>query len=282
MRTCSDCFKTFSHAGDLRHHRQLYHQLEKRPPVHYFCYYCNFKTLYKYNLSKHVKAHLTQKRKKTRNNNVCSLCGTFECVDRKLMVDHYKSAHEVLLNEQTLNFNSWDQFLAWKLDTENAECCKFVMRDGKKQRERFIVSKYRCFRDGHFLAKGSGTRRLKLKGSCRINGICPASLTARKHLSSGAVSVRYIAAHVGHYAEIGRLNLTLEEKNEIAHKLAAGVPIGTILDSLRESINNGEVNRIHLTTRKDLWNIRNTLHLQNGSTLHADDRTSVEAWLSTG
>ncbi|KAF6206447.1 hypothetical protein GE061_017680 [Apolygus lucorum] len=181
-----------------------------------------------------------------------------------------------------MQFESFDEFKSWKEETETSESCRFVMRGGKTvNKNDSNTSYFRCFRDGYFVSRGAGKRRPRAKGSCRIGGVCPASMKVTETPSTGTVLVKYVAQHVGHSSKVGRMFHTEKEKEEISSKLAAGVPIGTLLDSIRDSICKGELSRSHLPTRKDLWNIRSRTHPQNGFMLNSDDRVSVEAWLGT-
>ncbi|KAF6208518.1 hypothetical protein GE061_016976 [Apolygus lucorum] len=153
---------------------------------------------------------------------------------------------------------------------------------GPKERRNVRIRYYRCFRDGHFYAKGKGLRHLKMKGSVKIDSVCPAMIKAEEDKATGVIRVSYIHTHVGHLQELGRLNLSKSERAEIAQKVAMGIPYGTILDTIRESVKNQDVGRLHLTTRKDIWNVQSSFGLMGTEKgfIHGSDRTSVEVWVA--
>lgn len=80
--------------------------------------------------------------------------------------------------------------------------------------------------------------------------------------------------------ELGRLNLTTEEKEDLARKISLKIPFDEILDSVRDSIINEKILRIHLLTRQDLYNIELEFNLNRQSVRHHNDLVSVESWIS--
>ena len=198
------------------------------------------------------------------------------------MISHYVETHDVSVEEKHLEFGDFSKFLTWKEGVEQLEVCQFSDRCGPKDLPEVVTRYFRCSRDGFFKKKGKGLRHLKVKGSIKINGVCPASIKTSKSKATGVISVTYIHTHVGHSQELGRLNLSKTERAEIARKLAMGIPYKTILDCVRESMKTGRVRRFNLTTRKDIWNVQSSFHLRQTERgfIHGNDRTSVEAWVN--
>lgn len=95
-----------------------------------------------------------------------------------------------------------------------------------------------------------------------MNGVCPASIEVEENITNGLIHVKYIQTHVGHSTGLNHLNLSINEKIMIARKLAKGIPHNNILDSLRKSKKNSDIRRLHLTTRKDLWNIQTSFGIR--------------------
>ncbi|KAF8789517.1 hypothetical protein HNY73_007450 [Argiope bruennichi] len=62
----------------------------------------------------------------------------------------------------------------------------------------------------------------------------------------------------------------------LAEKLAMKIPLDIILDDVRESISESGMQRLHLPTRQDLYNIENSYLLT--SKKHFDDAISVDIW----
>ena len=65
--------------------------------------------------------------------------------------------------------------------------------------------------------------------SIKINGFCPAVKTDDK------VLVTVISTHIGHKEDLRACHLNKDEKDEIAKKLASGVPVQRILHDIRDS-----------------------------------------------
>lgn len=122
-------------------------------------------------------------------------------------------------------------------------------------------------------------RHLKILGSKKINAYCPASIKVVK-AKDGKCTVYYQATHVGHLNDLGHLNLTELERKMLAEKIAANIPFDTILDEIRVSIMDCELERMHLLTKKDLHNIEKSFHLTSDAVKHSSDYVSVDLWVN--
>lgn len=74
--------------------------------------------------------------------------------------------------------------------------------------------------------------------------------------------------------------MTSHERKVIAQKIASKIPFSDILDEIRDSVTNCELERIHLLNRKDLYNIEQSFKLNSLSVRHQNDAISVEAWVN--
>ena len=83
--------------------------------------------------------------------------------------------------------------------------------------------------------------------------------------------------HYGHSKSLGHLNLTTEDRQQIAGKLAQGVSFEKILNNIRESVNT-KLSRIHLATRRDILNVERAYGLRSIEK-HQNDALSVDAWV---
>ncbi|KAK9711232.1 hypothetical protein QE152_g25542 [Popillia japonica] len=92
------------------------------------------------------------------------------------------------------------------------------------------------------------------------------------------ISVKYFKTRAGHEADIGHLSLTPAEHESIAVKIADKISFSAILDKVRDSVKNSELERIHLITRKDLYNIENSYNLNSASVRHREDAVSGVSW----
>ncbi|GFU58453.1 uncharacterized protein NPIL_323141 [Nephila pilipes] len=105
-----------------------------------------------------------------------------------------------------------------------------------------------CYPSGFYVSKGKGLRLLKTQGR--------------------------------HRNDIGHLSLTEFERRHIATKIASKIPFVEILDEIRDSVTDSKLERIHLLTKKDLYNIENCFNIDSNAIKHKDDGTSVDAWVN--
>ncbi|XP_008188185.1 uncharacterized protein LOC103310726 [Acyrthosiphon pisum] len=94
-------------------------------------------------------------------------------------------------------------------------------------------------------------------------------------------TVTFIDTHVGHLNDLGNLPLDKVTKDIIASKISEHIPFEHILDEVRDNISNNVLERTHLLTKKDLYNIEASYNLNNESVLHKNDALSVESWVQT-
>ncbi|CAB0006454.1 unnamed protein product [Nesidiocoris tenuis] len=263
---CARCDRAFPNRKGLNRHIK---RLHTPAAARFECYHCGFKTKYKHSLKWHVvERHQKIKEKSiiSRPSISCVFCRDFTSHRRSEMMRHYEEAHEVPLRQETLTFESFEDFEKWKESVERADASRFNFIRRKDYRY------FRCFRDGYFHSRSVGKRRLKAKGSVKIGGFCPASMKIVE--KNGSLKVTYIPNHVGHGKDLIHLNLTMKEKVEIAGKLAQNIPCRAILEEIKAS-KPEEIQRLHLTTRKDILNIRTSFNLDKPNASFTDDPTSA-------
>ncbi|KAJ8926475.1 hypothetical protein NQ314_021161 [Rhamnusium bicolor] len=92
----------------------------------------------------------------------------------------------------------------------------------------------------------------------------------------------YVCHRSGHGQErdLGHLFLTKTQRENIAAKVAAKIPLQAILDEIRDSAVNCNLECIHLLTRKDLYNIEDSFNLKGSSVRHANNAISMKAWVN--
>jgi hypothetical protein len=170
-------------------------------------------------------------------------------------------------------------FQKWKSQIESQEKSSYVLMKGACTKGDVMVRYFRCHRSGS--AVSYATERLPpSKGSCKMGKTCPAIMHVVQKLgSSGSISVKHVSTHVGHKDEYCFMNLSKQERTQIAMKLKAGVEIQRILDDVRDSVTNEQQpTRIHFLTRQDIHNIRRDFQL-DVEKRHQDDSTSVALWV---
>ncbi|XP_050499982.1 uncharacterized protein LOC126880257 isoform X1 [Diabrotica virgifera virgifera] len=156
----------------------------------------------------------------------------------------------------------------------------FINKRNKNINETTTKLEYYCHRSGYYKARGENIRHLKRQGTNKINGYCPANLKVT--IKNGKYSVNYCGTHVGHkqVEDLGHLFLTKEERHQIAAKIASKVPMQVILNDVRDSVSQCQLQRMHLLTKKDLFNIERSYNLNASSVRHENDAISVEAWVN--
>ena len=157
---------------------------------------------------------------------------------------------------------------------ESKTNASFVRATGEKLTLDTTVTYYYCNRSGYFLSRGN-QRHSKSQGTSKLNTYCTAAITVRKN--ENQILVSYCPTHYGHKMLLGHLRIPRNERQAIAGKLLQGVTFERILDDIHDSMDNS-INRIHLTTRKDIANIQQAYKLREAH-YHEDDATSVKIWV---
>lgn len=163
---------------------------------------------------------------------------------------------------------------------ESETFSSFIHKRTNRKNQAAVKIEYYCHRSGYFKARGANIRHLKTQGSNKINGYCPANL--KVVLKNGRYFANHCKTHVGHKLEedLGHIFLTKTERDQIATKIASKVPLQIILNEIRDSISTCQLQRIHLLTKKDLYNIEKSYNLNASSVKHENDAISVEAWVN--
>ncbi|GFT60174.1 hypothetical protein NPIL_84971 [Nephila pilipes] len=73
-----------------------------------------------------------------------------------------------------------------------------------------------------------------MAGSNKINGNCPSKVKVCEDNEKQAY-VEFTKTHLEHGKDLGRMQITSKEKDELARKLEKKIPIETILDEIRDS-----------------------------------------------
>ncbi|KAJ4452348.1 hypothetical protein ANN_03881, partial [Periplaneta americana] len=162
------------------------------------------------------------------------------------------------LKAEAQEFPTHLDFYSWKRTVEDRDVALFV----KTRAEKVLACKsksatFYCHRSGYYTPKVSPDNRkreLKIQGSSKIDGYCPARMKTIFH-DDGRVLVEYCATHVGHKNELAQLHLHSDERKEIATKIAMKVSYDEILTNVRSSVTKEELKRKHLITKHDLYNI---------------------------
>ena len=169
--------------------------------------------------------------------------------------------------------------MQWKEQYETSSRSSFVLHSSPKERcsVDYVTYYYYCNRSGKYVARGKGKRQLKIQGSSKLDTHCPAYIRAKRH-QDGQVHVEICDYHT-HELLLAHLPLPESTRQIVAAKLADGVTISTIFDSVRDETLEGVITRKHLLCRQDIHNIKHQYNLE-GVKLHSDDHTSVSLFVA--
>ncbi|XP_046688307.1 uncharacterized protein LOC124374051 [Homalodisca vitripennis] len=188
------------------------------------------------------------------------------------------------LKRETLYFESVNAFDLWLKETERISKTCFVKKksDPIKTNSDTVIktSHLHCSRSGVFNSKPSKEtrkRELKIQGTRKINGYCPCGIRVT-YFNDGKVTAVYCPSNVGLKTDLAHLNLSLEERKRIASSMASKIPFDVILDNVRCTVNKQELDRVHLLTKQDLYNIESEFGLDE-TVRHKNDAVSVDAWV---
>lgn len=200
------------------------------------------------------------------------------------IIDHFQTEHKIKIEKIQFIVKTLDEFEAWKKNLEKVEKCDYIHESGKKSREN---SQWQCHRSGYFTPVKKPKRRLAKKGSKKIDGFCPSSIHLIKNSTTGFYEVTFISTHVGHDNDLEHVRFDSEIREEIASKVAAGIPTDRIVKSCR-SRNEDSSTQIktkhHLVTRKDVYNVGFLNNVSNISVRNErrcpDDVEGVESYVT--
>lgn len=275
---CIECKRTYKRLGDLRKHVKKSHRarVDEIAPLkvinrQFKCDHCSKQFTRQNRLKLHLKSvHetvlVTTKKK-------CVLC-EFTARYKTEFNQHYETAHEIKVEQETVCFDTLADFASWKSSVEKETLAKFVKEGTTKPH----TTTFKCHRSGSFTSRSKGKRHLKSKGSNKINGLCPAMIKLVPE-AGGKYKAQFTKTHVGHRNELGNLFLSDSERRDIAAKLAAKVPFDVILNEAKDEAKSSPMERVHLLTRKDLYNIQASFNLHSTAVRHRNDSANIDAWV---
>ncbi|XP_049811058.1 uncharacterized protein LOC126253607 [Schistocerca nitens] len=209
----------------------------------------------------------------------CPLCD-ISVLSKKSYYDHLSMKHAVSIASEETEFASFQEFSEWKKQTERKTLSLYVKKCGS-YRTSDNVNRHSlvCHRSGQYVSNSKGIRRMKIQGTNKIEGVCPSSIEVTE-AGDGSCKVKYVVTHVGHQDGVRHLNLTEEERNTLAVDIANKVPLQAILDIVRDTLSDSMPERIHLLTKKDLYDTEQCNNLRSEVMRQKDDGISVEAWVN--
>lgn len=300
---CSDCGNVYKRLYDLRKHVKKLHTeklneiaplkklnkrqtcasdkiIQKSIKVYDFkCDICDKNFTLKKHLTFHKKVHGIVTEKSTKHLK-CPLC-EFSDNSKENLYKHFAVDHNIQVDIEQFELSSWEEFENWKKSIECESNSRYIKGRGDMTNKIHNTYSYVCHRSGNFISQGNNKRHLKIKGSKKIGAFCPSRIKVQINNCNYQCRIIYIKTHVGHDADLGHIYLTKEEREIIASKIALKIPFDEILDDIRYKAlcTEESVQRLHLLTKKDLFNITASYNLKSDAVRHTNDAISVEAWI---
>ncbi|KAH1022594.1 hypothetical protein HUJ04_011974, partial [Dendroctonus ponderosae] len=170
-------------------------------------------------------------------------------------------AHDIDLKVEKLHFDSSENFSIWFSNTQKESLTQFIAEKTSVSTNETNVT-YICHRSGFYKSRSLGVRHLKSQGTKKINEYCPAGIQVVIDNERGNHEITFVRTHVGHQNDLSHLFLTKEERTMIATKIAMKIPFDAILD---------DIQRLHLLTKKYVFNIEACFNLHSKSQRHTND-----------
>ncbi|KAJ8957460.1 hypothetical protein NQ317_016983 [Molorchus minor] len=244
---CSSCESAFSNFSNLKRHVLKLHPNE-----------VNLSSL-KFHKKSHEQGESLPKT--VTSNQKCPLCDFTG--DKTGVITHVTEGHDITIVKETIRFDTMEQFESWKNDFEKNSNARFVKEYSKSSTNAYKNISFICHRSGKYISESKGLRHLKTQGSNKIGALCPANIKLQINKGDGTCKALVTKTHVGHVCDVGRLSLTPAERKQLGIQIASKIPFNDILDQVRDSLTDGNLQRINLLTKKDLYNIENSFNLNS-------------------
>lgn len=198
---------------------------------------------------------------------------------------HLITSHDVLLVHEHFRFLGMEEFQSWKLNMEKNTTSVFVKIRCHSSDDTNIWW-YMCHRSGCYQPRVENRhRRIKLQGSMKIGGYCPAAITLFENKETGRCKASYVSTHLGHNTcdetELAHMYPTIEEKEQLAEKIVEGVPYNRILtDNVDVAEEDPSMDPLYLLNKQSLFNISNTFRIEVPAAPAVLKPYSVEAFVA--
>lgn len=285
LKECSECGKPFLNLVNFHKHMKSKHPhstatlvLQGIKDGEFGCDTCGKVFSQRKNLRRHVMDKHKDESAYYSGKPVaiyqCPLCSFNKSGDVSLIVKHFASNHNISVITKEKEFSCKESFLKWKDDLEHSTKSSYV-----KKAHVGSTSYYRCHRSGKYKPRGKGLRNLKVQGTNKIGGFCPAGMQVR--INDDKYFVKYSETHVGHTNDLKHLKLSNQERRSLASKIAAQVSLDEILTNVRKSAGstNAELARLSLVTKQDLANIMRQYNLEGTVVKRSAEAVSLDSWL---
>lgn len=274
---CNECcYKTPSQRNLKIHYTKVHKNNKEDSSKQFHCSHCKSK----YTFLKHLKFH------ERRVHNIgeplrqlvkrkCPMCPFSSCAkEREEINKHLENQHKIILEWRSLNFTTLQEFHNWRIKFEDESIAKYLKRYATGTRLH-----YTCHRNGTFQSTSNNNRkqRINIMESCKIGAYCPSEIKV-KIRPNGSAKVSYLKTHVGHRCELKHIHLRLKDRKST--QLENKTPHEEILKTIRGSVTNSELKRIHLMNKKNILNIEKDFNIKSADVEDSFDITSIDAWVN--
>ncbi|XP_037068793.1 uncharacterized protein LOC119090104 [Pollicipes pollicipes] len=206
-------------------------------------------------------------RDSARNKQICKEVSDGEpCTETFWSViglrEHLAKRHgiDAATHSLTEEFNSVDEFQAWKAQYEAANGVVYNIASSRPRSG--TTARYLCSRSGVYAPAGTGKRRLKSQGTCKLGCRCTSDVVATTR-EDGTVLVKVHPFHYGHptdMSNIPHVRIPKLHKAAIKEKLLNDVPMSRIIKDVRETFGRDaaagtSASRTYWLQRRDLHNM---------------------------
>lgn len=132
----------------------------------------------------------------------CPLCCKNFC--RPDFPSHFENEHKIKLQKETLEFDSFSDFLEWKAFMEDETQSSYY----KERNSKYGQMNYHyfiCNRSGTYKPKSLCVKFPKGQGSCKMNAYCPSSIRVQER-KDGNCLVTYQQVHVHHKQDSNKVH----------------------------------------------------------------------------
>ena len=148
---CKQCKIKYSRFADLRKHIKNKHpgELDKLAPIKNSSYKFSCNCGKTFNQRNNFNLHLTTHHPelKSEGSKKCPLCN-FTGYFKTNLINHYSVVHQIIIEEETLQFNSETESNNWKGLLEKQELCSFVKCRGMLEKNSKRQNNWGCSRSG--------------------------------------------------------------------------------------------------------------------------------------
>lgn len=198
----------------------------------------------------------------------CPIC-SMQFNKKPAVLKHFSEDHNIDMVSETMEFDTRADFDEWRMRLEEETRNNYVTRSSYTSSNSQLTV-FLCSRSGYYTSESTGKRILKMKGTRKINGYCPATIHL-KITADERCHVHFTSTHVGHSNDMAHMRLNTRERQMLREASEKGESVGSILHKFK--ITNSE--RLRLNFLRDANNI-NGLISTNGQGPLSEPNPMVE------